>query len=173
MKLEINIKKRHVYFLSMLIVLTGGILFVQGQGISNYGHDSDDVIVTVNGVEKSLKNAINNNDILTSDDVANGIGMNQAWIDLKNSRTLDTTYTNGGNKPIMVSVTTWNPDPHVNGCQISFYVDGNLVAKNSNNNDRFSKTCSVSIIVPPGSDYKVTSNPYRGYGGITSWSELK
>ena len=87
MKLEINIKKRHVYFLSMLIVLTGGILFVQGQGISNYGHDSDDVIVTVNGVEKSLKNAINNNDILTSDDVANGIGMNQAWIDLKNSRT--------------------------------------------------------------------------------------
>lgn len=59
MKLEINIKKRQVYFLSTLIVLAFGILFVQGQGISNYGHDSDQVEMDFNGVTKTLQEAYN------------------------------------------------------------------------------------------------------------------
>ena len=55
MKLEINIKKRQVYFLSTLIVLALGILFVQGQGINNYGHNSDQVEIVIEGSTKTLQ----------------------------------------------------------------------------------------------------------------------
>ena len=55
MKLEINIKKRQVYLLSFLIVLTFGILFVQGQGISNFGHSSDQVEIVIAGTTKTLQ----------------------------------------------------------------------------------------------------------------------
>ena len=162
-----------MYILSVLIVAIGSILFVQGQGVNNFGHDSNELYVTVGGVDMSLKEAINNGKLVTSDDVANGLGVGQTWTDVKASRSLDTDYTNSGSKPIMVSVTTWNPNPNVNGCEISFYIDSERVARNSNNNDKYSKTCPIYILVPAGSTYKVTSDPYRGHGGIQLWHELK
>lgn len=173
MEIKINVRKKHVYVLSALIVLVGSILFVQGLGSSNYGHDSDQVYVVVGGIEKNLQIAIDEDDLVTPDDVANGIGVSQTWTDVTSQRSLDTVYTNSGIKPIMISVTTWNPNPNVNGCEISVYVDNKRVARNSNNNDRFSKTCSSFLIIPSGSTYKVTSDPYMGHGGIQTWFELK
>lgn len=57
MKLELNIKKRQVYLLSFLIVTTFGILFVQGQGISNFGHSSNQVEIVIEGTTKTLQEA--------------------------------------------------------------------------------------------------------------------
>ncbi len=63
---NINIKKRHVYFLSFLIIVAGGILFVRGQGSSNFGHSADDVDLVVNGASKTLQNAVDTGDFITS-----------------------------------------------------------------------------------------------------------
>ncbi|MBT3866268.1 hypothetical protein HOF78_04190 [Candidatus Woesearchaeota archaeon] len=57
MKLEINIKKRQVYLLSFLIVVAFGILFVQGQGVTNFGHNSDQVEIVIEGTTKTLQDS--------------------------------------------------------------------------------------------------------------------
>jgi hypothetical protein len=54
MKIEINFEKKHLYILSLLVILIGGVLFVRGQG-SSFGHGADDVYVTVEGLEKTLQ----------------------------------------------------------------------------------------------------------------------
>ena len=64
MELKISVEKRHVYFIGILIVVFGGILIVQGQGINNYGHDAESVYVNVNGVEKGLQERIDNKELV-------------------------------------------------------------------------------------------------------------
>ncbi len=85
MKLEINIEKRHVYFLSMLIVLTGGILFVQGQGTNNFGHGAEAVDVVINDNLYDLQYAIDNG-------LLGGGGPNVGWVQSGND-----SYYLGGN----------------------------------------------------------------------------
>ena len=57
MKFEINVEKRHLYILSVLVVLIGGVLFVKGAN-GNFGHDANDVYVMYGEEEKSLQEAI-------------------------------------------------------------------------------------------------------------------
>ncbi len=57
MKFNIEIKKRQMYFLTALIVLGFTILFVQGQGVSNFGHDSNQVEILVGGSTMTLQEA--------------------------------------------------------------------------------------------------------------------
>jgi hypothetical protein len=64
MKLEINIGKKHLYILSLLVVLIGGVLFVRGQGVS-FGHNAVDVYVTIEGVEKNLQDHFSENERIT------------------------------------------------------------------------------------------------------------
>tara|TARA_Y100000310_G_C20671809_1_gene810710 strand:- start:1297 stop:1671 length:375 start_codon:yes stop_codon:yes gene_type:complete len=69
MEIKINVRKKHFYLLSLLIVLVGGILFVQGQGGFTFGHAGDDVSVVIDGAEKNLQDAVDGGDI-GSDNVA-------------------------------------------------------------------------------------------------------
>jgi len=56
MEVKINIGKRHLYVLSLMIVVTFSVLFVYGQGKSNPGHDADSIWVPSLG--KSLDSAV-------------------------------------------------------------------------------------------------------------------
>ena len=172
------------------MVLIGSILFVQGQGASNYGHGSEDVYVTVVGVEKTLQNAVDDGDfaenivtingvdktlqialddgdIVTSDDLENSgsVGIGQTWVNVKSSRASNTLYTNNGVLPIMVVITGDEGYNSEDGCDLDFYVDSKKVYAVRGS----LSSCDISIIVSPGSTYK--ANFIEGV--INTWFELK
>jgi hypothetical protein len=61
MTININIEKKHVYLLSVLIVVFGTVSFVQSQGVNNFGHDAGDVnVVLANGTSTTLQTAVSN-----------------------------------------------------------------------------------------------------------------
>ncbi len=171
MEIKINVRKKHVYILSVLMVLIGSILFVQGQLSSNYGHSSNDVYVTVGGAEKNLQVAIDDGSLMTPDDIANGIGVSQTWQNVKSSRALKTTYTNGGDKPIMIAVATQVNSGSTNNCQLQIFVDDVQIGHMTDANAAGTKTCFMSVIVPKGSTYRADYT-YSSQK-IISWFELK
>ena len=57
MDIHIHVKKRHLYFLSLLVLIIGSVLFVRGQS-SGFGHSAEDVYVNVNGAEYALQEVI-------------------------------------------------------------------------------------------------------------------
>lgn len=181
-----------MYLLSVLVVLVGGILFVQGQGVNNFGHGADDLyvnvagaektlqnavddgdfsenIVTINGVDKTLQIAIDDGDIVTADDLENsgGVGVGQNWVNVKSSRASNVEYTNNKDLPIMVVVTGEEESYNsYDGCELDFYVDSKKVYEGSRGSYA---SCDISIIIPPGSTYK--ANFVEGW--IHTWYELK
>lgn len=46
-----------MYFLTSIILVAFGILFVQGQGISNYGHNSDQLEIKIADTYKTIQEA--------------------------------------------------------------------------------------------------------------------
>jgi len=57
---QINIEKKHLYFLSLLVVLVGGVL-VYGQGsIPNPGHSAEDISISIDDETKNLGSFVNN-----------------------------------------------------------------------------------------------------------------
>ncbi len=58
MEIKINVAKKHFYFFSVLVVLVGGILLVQGQGVNNFGHDSSSIDVDIGGTIYTLQEAV-------------------------------------------------------------------------------------------------------------------
>ena len=52
-----------MYILSVLIILIGGTLLVQGVGGNTFGHNAGDLYVNLGGSEKSLQEAIDNNEL--------------------------------------------------------------------------------------------------------------
>ncbi len=54
MEIKINVQKKHLYFLSLLVILIGGVLFVKGQS-GNFGHSASDVHVYVGEEEMNLQ----------------------------------------------------------------------------------------------------------------------
>lgn len=69
MSVNIKIEKGHVFFLGLLIILVGGILFVQaqGNGVPNPGHGDDSIYIS--SLQKTLKQAIKNGDIITKEKI--------------------------------------------------------------------------------------------------------
>lgn len=63
MNISIKIEKKHVYGLTVLILLVGGILFVQAQGggVPNPGHADSSIYISE--FQKTLKQAIHDGDI--------------------------------------------------------------------------------------------------------------
>jgi hypothetical protein len=59
MEIKINIRKKYFYLLIALVMLIGSIIFVQGQGASNFGHSATDVNVNAGGLQKTLQQYIN------------------------------------------------------------------------------------------------------------------
>jgi hypothetical protein len=57
MSINIKIEKKHIYFLSSLIILIGVILFVQAQP-PKFGHSAKDVYVDFQGSEKTLQELV-------------------------------------------------------------------------------------------------------------------
>lgn len=43
MNINISVEKRHLYILIILVLAFGTIVFVQGQGVNNYGHTADQI----------------------------------------------------------------------------------------------------------------------------------
>jgi len=52
--MQINVEKRHLYFLSLFIVVVGGVIFVTGQGVNpNPGHWANDLAIDLNDGSES------------------------------------------------------------------------------------------------------------------------
>ena len=190
MELKINIEKKHMYILSVLIILIGGMLFVQGQGVNNFGHDSEDIyvdvggggiktlqsavsagdfgsLVTINAIEKTLQEAIDDDSIATSDDLVSSgsVGVGQNWANVESSRASNVLYTNNKDRPIMVVITGDESYNSMDGCELNFYVDSKKVYEGRGSY----ASCDISIIIPSGSTYKA----HFVEGMIHTWFELK
>ena len=73
MELKINIHKHGLYILSLLIVVVGGVLFVQGgNGTPNPGHDASAVLININGTFMTLQDAFDGGNLTTSVEQING-----------------------------------------------------------------------------------------------------
>lgn len=95
------------------------------------------------------------------------LGHSQTWTDVTASRAYTNVYTNSGAKPIMVSVSATAAGSTVG--YISGFVDSVEIAR-----DGFGYSVgfvgNITMIVPPGSTYKVTNS--AGTGTLTIWAEL-
>ena len=189
MELKLNIEKKHVYLLGFLIILIGGVLFVQGQGVNNFGHGANDLyvdiggsektlqaavndgdfgetLVTVNGVEKTLQIALDDGDIVTSDDLesSGSVGVDQTWTNVKSSRQTRVTYTNNEDRPIMVIIAGYEGYNSMDGCELKFKIDQKYVYDWSAH-----AGCAIFAIIPVGSTYEAQFLE----GSILSWYELR
>ena len=93
-----------------------------------------------------------------------GLGINQAWQDVKTSRALSTTYTNNTGKPILVSITSFAT---VNG-SASINVGGVII---STVTTLASAATLSSFVVPDGTTYSITQTETGAV--IWTWSELR
>lgn len=97
-------------------------------------------------------------------------GNHQTWKNVTGTRALNTTYTNHGFRPIMVSVLCIGDTGHES---TRFYIDNVLVGINNDithtlpNGTIGLVDSPLVYVVPPNSTYRVAST-----GGITIWSEL-
>jgi hypothetical protein len=82
---------------------------------------------------------------------ATGLGINQTWQNLTNSRAYGTTYTNSTGKPIMVNVR--GTETHTAAEHDEFYALRGFV----NNVEICFGMYFVSVLVPNGATYKVTA----------------
>ena len=94
-------------------------------------------------------------------------GVNQAWVDVRSTRLVNTLYTNDTNKPISVSIA--NSNVHWNEFSI---VVGGVVIQSSVNN--YQLPISIIFNVPVGATYRVNSGASGITGGVTAvWAELR
>lgn len=61
--MQINIEKRHLGILAILIIIFAGIFVYAYTSVPNPGHGASSVVVTVNGSEMTLQQAIDQNKI--------------------------------------------------------------------------------------------------------------
>jgi hypothetical protein len=94
---------------------------------------------------------------------AAGIGVGQKWLDVKNNRVSDKTYTNDSGKPIMVSVSFYLPHDRV----VVVYVDSiKILGQGSPADDSWH---TLTFIVPVGSTYRIDQNGWQ----LDIWAELR
>jgi len=89
--------------------------------------------------------------------VNQGLGVGQTWVDYSSTRATGTTYTNSGDRPILV-VFTVPTSVGVNYVYLDGFVDSTKIASNcgvSDSNTGYSKPCALQLLVPSGSTYKV------------------
>jgi len=64
MKIEININKKHLYLIIGLVVVFSALIVVLATN-NRQSHPADEVMVTIDKVEKTLQEAINNGELVT------------------------------------------------------------------------------------------------------------
>lgn len=101
-----------------------------------------------------------------------GLGVNQTWQNVTASREMGVTYTNTTGKPIAIGFRTGNGSVS-NGVSVSIvgYVDESQVA-NQNNFSASYPYCSIFMIVPNNSTYKIIYS-VSGATGAPLWFELR
>jgi hypothetical protein len=94
---------------------------------------------------------------------AAGIGVGQKWLDVKNNRASEKTYTNDSGKPIMVSVSFYLP--HDRSALV--YVDSiKILGQGSPADDSWH---TLTFVVPVGSTYRIDQNGWQ----LDIWAELR
>lgn len=94
-------------------------------------------------------------------------GVNQAWVNVRSTRLVNTLYTNDTNKPISVSIA--NPNVYWN--EFSIVVGGVVIQSSANN---YQLPISIIFNVPVGATYRVNSGASGITGGVTAvWAELR
>jgi hypothetical protein len=170
---NINIKKRHVYILSALIILVGSILFVQGQGTSNFGHNAYDVDVVIGGTVKPLQNAINDGDLTSTITIGGSVNCMGVRSEVA---TKDYVQYCPGSHPTVVHCSivddeaknippidppTWLPP---GPCQSNGKCDSTSIRHNLDGNEAYLEIVKANTPKPQGCwQYNVghSRNPYR------------
>ena len=94
-------------------------------------------------------------------------GVNQAWVNVRSTRLVNTLYTNDTNKPISVSIA----NPNVYWSEFSIVVGGVVIQSSVNN---YQLPISIIFNVPVGATYRVNSGASGITGGVTAvWAELR
>lgn len=95
-----------------------------------------------------------------------GLGDGQTWADLSGSRVEETDYTNNTGRTMVVSISA---NITANGI-VEGYVDGIKVANLGNPFGDRAVSINMTLIVPDGSVYKITSP--IGTATVNAWGEL-
>ncbi|MFU6375141.1 hypothetical protein ACM792_08140 [Metapseudomonas otitidis] len=97
----------------------------------------------------------------------NGFGYNQAWQDVKSSRSLATTYTNSTGRAICVAVQAQMSS--ING-RLSFSINGAVYGESG---QAYAATALVSIfaVVPSGATYSISA--VSSASTVTYWGEMR
>jgi len=130
-----------------------------GGSVSLQGEDSAvDTVVTVPSGDVTMA---------TTDEINNGIGVNQTWQDVVGSRTSGVEYTNTTGKPIMVAIV--GTTTTTSNSRVDSYLGAIRVGRIQGTNGEVTIGDS-SFIVPNDASYTVTS--VQG-ATIDVWSELR
>jgi len=91
------------------------------------------------------------------------------WRLLVNTSSEVFNWVNPNSYHVEVAANGRQDSGYTNGCGLVVQVDGVSILSIHNANPKYSKSCSSSITVPPGSSLRIVSNPYSGSGGITAY----
>ncbi|MDP3917496.1 MAG: hypothetical protein Q8Q42_04410 [Nanoarchaeota archaeon] len=138
MQFVINVGKGHLYFLSVLFVLIGSVLFVLGQGTTEFGHSAEQVII--GSLDKSLEDAVADKDLMAFDlECISGRFIEGNGEEKIYQSSMGNTYpfedifstsigtAGGGSAPVLTCLSPWT----LAGCSASSDQTGN-----SNNNEK-------------------------------------
>lgn len=114
-------------------------------------------------------------ELLTSENInnyQNGIGVNQKWQDVSDSRIIETVYTNTTSKPIFINIVVDVTNSNYKKC--SLLVDNVAVSQMITSNYSYignARSIALSAIIPAGSTYMLTADSFNPR--LYLWSELR
>lgn len=95
------------------------------------------------------------------------LGLGQAWVNVTASRVIDTNYTNGTGRPIVVVIGVFS------GRRVGVVVNGVIVAQIRTSTTSGQVDSCATVIVPPGATYSVAQQPSAEFPGFSTWLELR
>jgi microcystin-dependent protein len=119
----------------------------------------------INVSESTTGNFVINNTVTGA-----GLGYDQSWQDVKNSRAFNTNYTNDTGKPIMVSVSVTQTATAFAYTQVRAFVNDLVIADNTATSAGSVVSSGVQFIVPPGATYRIQR---VNNTNIKIWTELR
>lgn len=122
------------------------------------------------GTGISISEPTTGNLVITNTVSGSGLGYDQSWQDVKNSRAFDTDYTNDTGKPIMVSVSVTQTATAFAYTIVRAQVNGVVVAENTATSAGSIVSSGVQFIVPPGATYRIVR---LNNTNIKYWAELR
>ena len=93
------------------------------------------------------------------------------WRDQSGNREENTLYYNTTGFPIEVVVSIQNVGKNNKDCVLKIYIN-NMLVMHDDQKDKYLQTCSGTVTVPPGAEYKIEATTFKKAPMRRSWFEL-